>query len=523
VSRQTAREPLGSTSKSAESPNLGLRTLLEAQEPLVYWSVSEEARAFDLIQRLTTELDLGLRVWSCLSGLTGVPQSEDLLVALRALLEEPLAEHVGKGGEGGQAGRTMEVVLLRDPDVELQRPAVLRALRDLAHREGPRSLVLVGRSKELPPELKPEATHLEHLPPSRSELIDLLRDRLLDLPPATLPSDAISHLAALARALPLRRVRRIVDREVARGGNFEALCASLLEARKDAVREVGVLELVTSLPRLEDIGGLEELKEWLLERRELFSEEVVTAGLPVPRGILLMGVSGCGKSLAAKACASLWKLPLYRLDMNLVFSGLHGSPEAAFHRALRALEAAAPLVLWIDELENGLGSRGSGGKSAPEHLFSAFLTWLQEKPPLVFVTATANRIELLPAEVLRKGRFDQVFFLDLPAEHERRSILEIHLRHHGIELPAATLDYLVYDTRGWSGAELEQIVIAARVRARAHSREPEGEDLIQAVQANVPLSRTMHEQVRALREWAYGRAVSATRESPTTEPSSVTS
>ena len=228
-----------------------------------------------------------------------------------------------------------------------------------------------------------------------------------------------------------------------------------------------------------------------------------------------MGVSGCGKSLAAKACASLWNLPLYRLDMNLVFSGLHGSREAAFHLALRALETAAPAVLWIDELENGLGTREGGGVEAPEHLFSAFLTWLQEKPPLIFVAATANRIQALPAEVLRKGRFDQVFFLDLPHEAERRAILKIHLARHEISLDPAALDYLVYDTRSWSGAELEQAVIAARVSALARGEETKGADLIHAVQSSVPLSRTMHEQIRALREWAFGRAAPASRDPAT--------
>jgi len=488
-------DPAGSPKGGTCGGDTGLSVLLTAREPLTYWTVDEEPRALEQLQRCAKRAGLPWRAWTCLEGLSEVSGSEDLLVALRALRDDPREE----------------VVLLRGVDHELQRPEVLRALREHAHAGGGRVLLLAGREDTAPAALEPEVGHLVQAPPSRAEVGEVLCGYLLEL---GAPScERLNQLTSLAAGLPLYRVRRICERVLATKGDLASLHDALLVARKEAVREVGVLELIAPLPSLEDIGGLEGLKEWVRERRELFSHEIVAAGLPVPRGILLMGVSGCGKSLAAKACASLWELPLYRLDMNLVFSGLHGSPEAAFHRALATLEAAAPLVLWIDELENGLGST-TAGIEAPQHLFSAFLTWLQEKPPLVFVAATANRIELLPAEVLRKGRFDQVFFLDLPSEDERRAILQIHLARHGVEVAPATLDYLVYDTRGWSGAELEQVVIAALVHARAHGRDVMGEDLIHSVQGSVPLSRTMHEQIRALREWAYGRAAPASRDTP---------
>ncbi|RMG09009.1 MAG: AAA family ATPase [Planctomycetota bacterium] len=229
----------------------------------------------------------------------------------------------------------------------------------------------------------------------------------------------------------------------------------------------------------------------------------------MPRGILLMGVSGCGKSFAVKTLAKLWEVPLYRLDMNLVFSGLCGRPEAAFHRALRSIESAAPAVLWIDELEDGLSAAGPGHSQS--HLFSAFLTWMQEKPPLVFVAATANRIEGLPPEVLRKGRFDEVFFLDLPSAEERAEIFTVHLQLAGIDPEGVRVDYLAADTESWTGAEIEQAVAAARVDAAAAGRAPTTEDLLAAVDRTVPLARTMHEQIRALREWARTRATPASR------------
>jgi SpoVK/Ycf46/Vps4 family AAA+-type ATPase len=220
-----------------------------------------------------------------------------------------------------------------------------------------------------------------------------------------------------------------------------------------------------------------------------------------------MGVSGCGKSLVAKVLAREWRVPLFRLDMNRVFSGAYGNPEATFHRALRTVESLAPVVLWIDEIENGLGFTGPG----TTHLFSAFLTWMQEKPPLVFVAATANRIEDLPAEMIRKGRFDQVFFVDLPDAGERRELLEIHLARQATDPAAFDLVALVRDTDGWNAAEIEQAVIAARTQGLHEARPFNSADLRAVARRVVPLSRTMSEQIKTLRDWAWDRATPASR------------
>ena len=225
------------------------------------------------------------------------------------------------------------------------------------------------------------------------------------------------------------------------------------------------------------------------------------------RAWVVMGVSGCGKSSAAKATSTLWNAPLFRLDLNLVFSGLFGTPEAAFHRALAVVESAAPAVLWVDELENGLSAATEG--SSQQHLFSAFLTWMQEKPALVFVAATANRVDLLPPEVLRRGRFDQVFFCDLPDAEARREIARIHLRRAGANPDEFDLDYIVTDTESWTGAEIEQAIVEARVDARAEGRPFTTEDVCRAADTLVPLSRTMFEQIRDLREWSRHRATPA--------------
>jgi SpoVK/Ycf46/Vps4 family AAA+-type ATPase len=224
----------------------------------------------------------------------------------------------------------------------------------------------------------------------------------------------------------------------------------------------------------------------------------------------MMGVSGCGKSLAVKTISSLWNIPLFRLDMNLVFSGLYGSPEEAFHRALKTIEAVAPAVLWIDEIENALGLDETGQKIA-SHIFSSFLTWMQEKPPLIFIAATANKIQALPAEIIRKGRFDEVFFCDLPTAVEREEIFRIHLARNGAVLDDYDFKMLQVMTDGWNGAEIEQAVISARTDAFYEKRPFSQRDLSNVIARIVPLSDTMEQQIKSIRSWAFSRATPASK------------
>lgn len=225
----------------------------------------------------------------------------------------------------------------------------------------------------------------------------------------------------------------------------------------------------------------------------------------------MMGVSGCGKSLAVKTISSMWHIPLFRLDMSLVFSGRFGKPEDAFHNALEMIEAVAPAVLWIDEIENALGMDESGNTISSQ-IFSSFLTWMQEKPPLVFIAATANKINALPAEILRKGRFDEVFFIDLPNDVERKEILEIHLRQHGADPAAFDLTTLVAMTKDWNGAEIGETIIAAKVAAYADGNRPMTmKDVSLATTKIVPLATTMTEQIKFIRSWAFSRATPASR------------
>jgi SpoVK/Ycf46/Vps4 family AAA+-type ATPase len=290
----------------------------------------------------------------------------------------------------------------------------------------------------------------------------------------------------------------------------DQLLDEIFAEKKSVVKKTGFLEFSPPRWDIKSLGGLDNLKNWLIKRRNTFSREALAAGVPIPKGLLMMGISGCGKSLAVKTISSLWNIPMFRLDMNLVFSGMYGSPEEAFHRALKTIESVAPAVLWIDEIENALGLDDSGQRIA-SHIFSSFLTWMQEKPPLIFIAATANKIQALPAEVLRKGRFDEVFFCDLPSKEERADILKIHLIRNNANPDDFDFKMLQIMTEGWNGAEIEQAIISARTEAFYENRPFNQRDLETVMSRIVPLSDTMEQQIKAIRSWAFSRATPASK------------
>jgi SpoVK/Ycf46/Vps4 family AAA+-type ATPase len=265
------------------------------------------------------------------------------------------------------------------------------------------------------------------------------------------------------------------------------------------------------------VGGLTNLKAWLSQRTAAFGERARQFGLPEPRGLLLLGVQGCGKSLTAKAVSAHWNLPLLRLDMGRIFSGLIGSSEENLRKAIRVAESVAPVVLWVDEIEKGLSgvaSSGAGDSGVSARVFGTLLTWLQEKTAPVFVVATANRIDGLPPEVLRKGRFDEIFFIDLPEQAERQDIFRIHLHRRKREPTAFGLEELATLTDGFSGAEIEQVVIAGLYEAFAEGKELAQPHLVRVIQDTFPLSVTMGDEIGRLREWARGRTRPASSSAP---------
>jgi AAA+ superfamily predicted ATPase len=285
----------------------------------------------------------------------------------------------------------------------------------------------------------------------------------------------------------------------------------VIEEKSRIVRKDGILEYIDVDFAMSEIGGLDNLKEWLLARTRFFSKEAQKFGLSAPKGLLLTGIAGCGKSSCVKAISQYWRLPLMRLDMTKIYGGVVGNPEESMRRALITVEAVAPVILWIEEIEKGVAgfTQGDGGVTA--RIFSSFLTWMQEKKSLVFVAATANQIDQLPPELLRKGRFDEIFFTDLPDEKERSEIFKVHIAKRNHDPAKFKLVDLAKATPGFSGAEIEQVVASGMYTAFSQKRKFNDLDLYKEVAKTVPLSTTMSEQIKEIKRWADKRAVRASK------------
>jgi len=298
--------------------------------------------------------------------------------------------------------------------------------------------------------------------------------------------------------------------QVTTGRLTEAEVDIVLSEKKQLIRRNGILEYIEEDETLDSVGGLEELKHWLRQRSNAFTERAREYGLPQPKGMLILGVPGCGKSLIAKTTSRLWGLPLLRLDMGRVYDGsMVGRSEANLRNALKTAESISPVILFIYEIDKAFaGSTGSADSDVgtSSRIFVSFYTWMQEKSSPVFVMATDIRVERLPGEFLRKGRFDEIFFVDLPTPDERKEIFRIHISKRHRELERFDIDQLVKVCEGFSGAEIEQALIAAMYEAFAQEREFTQLDIIAAMRATLPLSKTMSEQVTALRDWARQRA-----------------
>ena len=485
----------------------GVRRSMIGRYPLVYLRTWDEERAVRLLESVSARIqpnkELPLVRWSCVSGFDdedGEPTIDPVAAVQRVCASD----------EPG-------LFVMHDLGSYFDRPELVRALREAYQRlrRSDRQIYLTSPVLHLPPTLSKEVLLVEIGLPDTDELERLVQgyvQRYREVIEAEIDDQLVTDMAFGLRGLTLNEARHTLNRIFrTRRLSRPQMLAEIFKDKETLVRKSGFLDYVPPQANMGSIGGLDNLKDWLLRRQKLFSNDAIEQGMPTPKGMLVMGMSGCGKSLAAKAVSALWGVPLFKLDMNLVMSGVHGSPEAAFDRALRTIEALAPAVLWIDEIENALGMDHESSDSNPR-IFSSFLTWMQEKPPLIFVAATANRISALPAEVIRKGRFDQVFFVDLPTPDERQQIFAIHLKRNGAEPEDFDLELLGIATRGWNGAEIEQAVDAARIDAYNEARDFTMEDITRNTGLTVPLSKTMHEQMKRIRGWAFGRATLASKE-----------
>ena len=390
---------------------------------------------------------------------------------------------------------------------------VRRRLRDVYEscRDQRKYVVITSPVKFIPEELDRSMIFLELRPPDQVELVEFVREeteRVSRNGEDDTSEAVVYQIARALQGLTLDESRYALRRAMAKSPRLgsESLPA-LLEEKRLLINRSGVIEYISSGTSLGEVGGLQGLKKWLLERRKLFQMRDTLSSEIVPKGLLMMGIPGCGKSLCVKAIASSFELPLYRMDMIEIFSGRHGKPEGVFAESCKMMEDMAPAVLWFDEIEMGITSTESSGEQG--RIFAFFLTWMQEKTRGLFVAATANRIDLLPAEMIRKGRFDEVFFVDIPLDDERIEIFKIHLTRRGIDPTRFNLAQLTQFTIGWTGAEIEQCVVSALTQARLADREITEQDLISIAVKIVPLSRTMKEQIGHIRSWAFERAVRA--------------
>ncbi|MFU8803894.1 MAG: AAA family ATPase [Bradymonadaceae bacterium] len=475
-----------------------LRSLLRAPYALIHIETHEEERAVDLIGRLVGRDDRPMWQWSATTGFGGEPSDGNLWTAL---------EQIESSEEKG-------VFMFKDIQPLLEDSLLRRRLREVEFhcaRNG-KTLIFVGPRAIDFDEFAKDLTRLSMPLPDR-EVIRLQYEAIFP----------VEHFADLPHDILIAGALGLTQREAHRA--FHRVRHQLLEARskkaefdieesilREKQRLVGsseALEFYSLAEGMQDVGGMDNLKQWLKERQKAFGEEARAYGLPAPKGLLLIGVQGCGKSLTAKAVARHWGLPLLRLDMGAVFDGKR-SPEEALRRSLKTCDALAPCVLWLDEIEKGFAGSESDGRAV--RVLGSLLTWQQEKTTPVFLVATANRVQSLPPELLRKGRFDEVFFVDLPDVHERRDILNIHLKKRSRSVAPELVEEVAEMCEHYSGAELEQVVIAAMYTAFADARELDKEELIFAVQETVPLYKTYEEQIKALREWAHERARPASRE-----------
>jgi len=403
-----------------------------------------------------------------------------------------------------------------------KQPQVIRKLRNLAQRlkYTHHTIVVTTPLPEIPDELDDAMVRLVYPPPDITEL-KLLLEQLLAAPGTRhdLAPEERDRLLRAALGLSSNQAQRVFAKAIVTHGVLDQRDIELIaEEKKQIIKASGALEYHSPQETMRDVGGLGQLKEWLRLREAAFGKDAREYGLPAPKGIALIGIPGTGKSLTAKTVAALWRMPLLRLDLGAVFGSYVGQSEENCRRALRLAEIISPCVLWIDEIEKGM-STGDNDGGTSMRVMGTMLSWMQEKTRPVFVVATANDVSRLPPELLRRGRFDEIFFLDLPTRSERVEILDVHLRKRGRRPENYDLERLAAFCEGHVGAEIEQAVIEAMYRAfndtSAPSREFTTEDVAAAMQRLVPLSRSQRENIERLRRWlSEGRAQSASFEEP---------
>lgn len=484
--------------------------LLRACYPLLYVPTLEEERVEAAIAKCTAVFpNRNVYTWDFVDGYRDNPNNEGAgkrnpLQALEFI--EKLPKNVGG------------VFILRDFQRFLEDISIARKLRNLSRRlkSEPKNIVLIAPDIKIPADLQEAFTIIKFPLPNAHEIRDEIQQLLQSI--GQKPSDILmDELVRAAQGLSLERIRRVLTQILAHQGTIQAEDVELILAEKrQTIQQTQILDFYPATEEISDIGGLDNLKEWLLRRGNAFSEKARAYGLPYPRGLLLVGIQGTGKSLTAKAIAHHWHLPLLRLDVGRLFAGLVGESESRTRQMIQLAEALSPCILWIDEIDKafaGTDSKGDGGTTS--RVFGTFISWLAEKKSPVFVVATANQVHTLPPEMLRKGRFDEIFFVGLPSQTEREAIFTVHvsrLRPHNLK--NYDIKRLAYETPDFSGAEIEQTLIEAMHLGFSQDRDFTTDDVLEAASQIIPLARTAKEQIEFLQNWvASGKARLASHQS----------
>ena len=505
-----------------------IKDMLKAYYPVLYLTSYEYVRTKQKIEGIVNILrsenkNLRLYNWNCVDGLRlieGVTPSPVRNKDGEEIVEpEETLKYILNDRESSK-----DIFVLEDFNNYIEEENVkfyIRSIAEKARHTNTHAIVLSAVYK-LPIELEKYVTVLNIPLPDRGDMektlgvverqckINLtveMRNRMVDaaLGMTSMEADLAFCLAAVKDDL---------------GPNAPYTVSS---EKEQIIKKSGILDYFPKNESLKDVGGMDILKDWLFKRQKAYEKKARDFGLQEPKGLLLLGVPGCGKSLTAKSIASFWNMPLLRLDIGKVYQGLVGSSEDNIRKAIATAEAVAPCVLWIDEIEkglNGVQSSGSTDGGVTSRIFSTILTWMQEKTSPVFVVATANNINLLPPELLRKGRFDEIFFVDLPNQKERENIFSIHLKKKGQDPSQYPMEMLGKKTEGFNGAEIEECIKEAMFAAYVEAPDnPKllSKHLVDAILKTVPLSTTMREQIAALRNWAVTRAKNASNEAPAEE------
>ena len=478
--------------------------LIRARYPIIYIVSWEEERVAVMLNTLAQESNKDLLIWSTTEGFSNYSgkildgESVDPYAALNYLIDF----------------QRSAIFMLKDFHPFIKDPVITRKLRDLkVHLNRlKKTCIIVSPVLEIPVELNKLISVVDFDFPTIKLLNTVLQgiiDPLKENPrvSVTLSKEERELVLKSALGLTLGEAEAVFAKSLVQEKKFDPKI--IIQEKEQIIRKSGILEYYHSSLHLRDIGGLEHLKEWIEKRKSGFTEKARSYGLPFPKGLLLIGIPGTGKSLSAKAIASKWNLPLLRLDVGKVFGGIVGESERNMRNAMKLAESVSPSILWIDEIEKGFSGIQSSGQTdggTTSRVFGSFITWLQENEKPVFCIATANDVKQLPPELLRKGRFDEIFFVDLPTTHERQEIYSIHLTKRKRDVKSFDIRTLVSLSNGFSGAEIEQAIIAAMFEAFSEDREIETTDIINSMEDIVPLSRLMKEEITELRTWSQSRA-----------------